>query len=432
MGFRFSRRIKIAKGLSLNFSKSGLGLSLGGRGGRITLGSKGAFAGFSIPGTGLSYRKRIGNSSSLTQNSYNSTHETEKNYTVLVVIDENTGAETITIFDFNNEEIGSPTIRRKLLRLEKVKQHIETLRKDALKNILDKDAEFIGVAKHIPVILLEKDFSQSLSEIKTTTFSRRSFGKLNPSKITIMEVLQAEAEIKIKTWKFWSLKRLRKEYIQENFDNRFNIEMENYQVELKQFESQQDLLEQEHYKKEQNRILEETGFIQKSISGDPDYIDKQIEELFSDIKLPLEFTVEWKIEVPKIYLNIDLPEIEDFPTKKPSILSSGKLSVKEKTQKEQREDYARCVIGLAFFFSAAVMNISPAIKIVSASGYTQRLNRKTGKITDQYLYKIDVTRDILSSIDFNHADPVQSVLLFAHKINLTKSYELKEIENFEL
>lgn len=56
MGFRFQRRIRIAPGVRLNLSRSGISTSVGGRG--FTLNSRGT-ATIGIPGTGLSYRANL-------------------------------------------------------------------------------------------------------------------------------------------------------------------------------------------------------------------------------------------------------------------------------------------------------------------------------------------------------------------------------------
>ncbi|RMH27336.1 MAG: DUF4236 domain-containing protein [Planctomycetota bacterium] len=55
MGFRFFRRVKIAPGLSLNFSKSGVSPSIGVRGARVTFCRSGVRRTVGIPGTGLYY-----------------------------------------------------------------------------------------------------------------------------------------------------------------------------------------------------------------------------------------------------------------------------------------------------------------------------------------------------------------------------------------
>ena len=55
MGLRLFRRIKIAPGISINLSKSGLSASAGVRGARVTLGPRGVRRTVGIPGTGVSY-----------------------------------------------------------------------------------------------------------------------------------------------------------------------------------------------------------------------------------------------------------------------------------------------------------------------------------------------------------------------------------------
>ena len=59
MGFRFSRRIRIAPGIRLNLSKSGVSTSIGGRGAWFTFGRR-SRATISLPGTGLCYSQTLG------------------------------------------------------------------------------------------------------------------------------------------------------------------------------------------------------------------------------------------------------------------------------------------------------------------------------------------------------------------------------------
>ena len=60
MGWRFRKTIKLAPGIKLNVGKKGItSATLGKRGASINIGSKGAYTNIGIPGTGLSYRKKI-------------------------------------------------------------------------------------------------------------------------------------------------------------------------------------------------------------------------------------------------------------------------------------------------------------------------------------------------------------------------------------
>ena len=59
MGFRFQRSIRLAPGLRLNLSKSGLSATLGRPGTTVNLGRRGVEGSVGLPGTGLSYRSRV-------------------------------------------------------------------------------------------------------------------------------------------------------------------------------------------------------------------------------------------------------------------------------------------------------------------------------------------------------------------------------------
>ena len=61
MDFRFQKRIRIFKGLTLNLSKNGTSGTVGGPGASVNLKNGKATGTVGIPGTGLSYRERLGN-----------------------------------------------------------------------------------------------------------------------------------------------------------------------------------------------------------------------------------------------------------------------------------------------------------------------------------------------------------------------------------
>ena len=60
MGLRYQKRIQLGKFLRLNISKSGVGASVGIPGLRFSTGPRGTQFTFGLPGTGLSYTKRVG------------------------------------------------------------------------------------------------------------------------------------------------------------------------------------------------------------------------------------------------------------------------------------------------------------------------------------------------------------------------------------
>ena len=57
MGLLFRKQLRLSKWLSLNLSKSGVGLSLGPPGAKLSVNPKRARVQLGIPGTGIGYRK---------------------------------------------------------------------------------------------------------------------------------------------------------------------------------------------------------------------------------------------------------------------------------------------------------------------------------------------------------------------------------------
>lgn len=58
MGLRFQRRIRVLPGVHLNLSRSGVGMSIGGRGAHIGITARGQrYTSIGLPGTGISWRE---------------------------------------------------------------------------------------------------------------------------------------------------------------------------------------------------------------------------------------------------------------------------------------------------------------------------------------------------------------------------------------
>jgi len=64
MGFSFRKRIKLAPGITVNLSRSGVSTTIGPKGAKLTVGGKrGPRATVGVPGTGVSYSSALGKAS---------------------------------------------------------------------------------------------------------------------------------------------------------------------------------------------------------------------------------------------------------------------------------------------------------------------------------------------------------------------------------
>ena len=126
-------------------------------------------------------------------------------------------------------------------------------------------------------------------------------------------------------------------------------------------------------------------------------------------------------------VDLDLPEIEDLPKTQSVQLASGKLKEKDKTQKQLKEEYVFCVLGLVVFVAANMFNISPRIESVVISGFTQRRN-KAGAISDDYVVSVRFTRSEFKNAEYAEVEPMGTIEKFENRLNVTSTFIMKAIE----
>ena len=61
------------------------------------------------------------------------------------------------------------------------------------------------------------------------------------------------------------------------------------------------------------------------------------------------------------------------------------------------------------------------------TGFTQRKEQNSAVATDQYVFLTKFTRDTFSKIDFDRLSPIQIMDFFPHYFNMTKGYDMKQI-----
>lgn len=86
MGFRFQKRIRLFKGLTLNLSKTGTSLTISGREASINLKDGKATGNFGIPGTGLSYRGKLTDSVSASETETSIESKSSSGLVIIIVI----------------------------------------------------------------------------------------------------------------------------------------------------------------------------------------------------------------------------------------------------------------------------------------------------------------------------------------------------------
>jgi len=328
------------------------------------------------------------------------------------------------ILDLGDNQITDESLVRKIKRSDEYKNAVRDLSIKLKEETDEQTSEVVNLFRAAPEIQSESSWAIALSELKPEIYDAKSFGESHPTEDDIRTALSFEATRKIRSWKFWQLKRLRREYVDANTKAR-HIERVKEWSKKKEMHDETEQSTKSKKDREFRLAYEQTkAQIQAAINGDHAYIREALDDLFEGMNMPFDFSIDYEMRGNEVLIDLDLPEIEDMPLKKASILATGKVKVVEKPQKELRSEYARCVTGLGVYVAAGVFNISPKIVNVLISAYTQRPNKATGNTMDEYVYSVRYERDEFADMNFPQIDPVVAITKYEHCLKLSKSFEL--------
>jgi len=447
MAFRFRKRISIVPGLRLNVGKRGVSVSAGVRGASATLGKSGLYGNIGATGTGLSYRARLDNKSGhkkqdvekrrLDREHQRAQKESEKSERLANIKLRLQDNGMVIIED----AFGSPLSRSdtRMLWEQQGKTIFEWLMQEAEK--MNGDVELLTN------IYLNTPNPDSEPEYQVSQFKKPSPVKPEPPK----------GEQKPELYQLQPLgifKRMLKKNIAEHEAENKKL-LEKHEKALRKWEMRKNELAEQHEhrlekwredtrqweeKKREHDAIEKERKDEFSIRirNDVEVMNECLEEAISRLSWPRETLISYQIadNGEQVWLDVDLPEIEDLPQQVASMAASGrKLNIKNKSQKQLREEYATHVHGIAFRLAGAVFSTLPASQEAIISGYSQRLEKSTGIIKDDYLFSVRVGRERYKQIDFDaldKVDPVEAIGVFEIKRKMTATGIFKAIEPFSM
>lgn len=176
--------------------------------------------------------------------------------------------------------------------------------------------------------------------------------------------------------------------------------------------------------------------IEDAIHHDTAAMERWLESNLQDIAWPRETLVALDIaeEGQHIRLDVDLPEIEDMPSKLAAVPARGlKLVVKDLPATQVRKRYMAHVHGVGFRLIGETFAALPRAQRVTLSGFSQRNDPSTGQVREDYLYSVRVSRDDWARINFDQlpmVDVVESLAQFELCRNMSKTGVFKAVDPF--
>lgn len=392
MALRFRKSIKLAPGIRMNLSGGGLSWSLGPRGASIGIGKRGTFLNSGIPGTGLYSRQSLTGGSSAPRQQASAT--TSVSMTVSVEDD-----GTITFKDSN----GNPVSEALIEAAKKQKG-------DVIKATIQKTCDDINTQV------------EALGELHLHTPPPNNPPTYQPQSFDVPRPIQPAPKAPGLFAKFFKSKVAKIEADNAQAQASFEAELQNWEASKAQFETA-----------ERNK----QGLVSSAVAGDPDAMESFFGEVLMDIVWPRETIVSFEVRDGgrRLAFDVDLPEIEDMPTKTASVPQRGfKLSVKEMGPTNIQKQYAKHIHSIGFRLLGEAFGMLPTVQEVTLSGYSQRKSKTTGQEEDEYLFSMVVHRGSWEAINFNSLqsiDVLEALTRFELRREMSKTGLFKAIQAFQ-
>lgn len=369
MALRFRRSIKLAPGVRMNLSGSGISWTLGSRGASIGVGKRGTYLNSGISGTGIYGRDRI----SASGGSRNESHQQPN----IVKMELKVGISDSGDIYFQ-DSYGNP-----------VSEHIATTAKkqkgDVIKKLIQEKCDEINEQ----VEALGRLHWHTPNANKPPSYEIPKFPEQSPVQPTPERI----------GWlaKLFSGIRRKIELRNQQREVEYSKTLQDWDVRKVMYERR----EQAHWK-----------LVNEDIYHDINAMSQFLEMQLNEIVWPRETQVSFDISQDggTIMVDVDLPEYEDMPTKLASVPQRGyRLSVKELGDKKVRQLYVDHIHAIGFRLIGEIFAALPTARTVVFSGYSQRPNSATGQIQDDYLYSVRTERSEWLKINFGGLETINVV-----------------------
>ena len=400
MALRFRKSIRLAPGIRINMGLRGASLGLGPRGASVSIGKRGVYSNLGLPGTGLSTRTKLAGGTQIRRSSPQPAFFQESqtiDAAVRVGINDD-GTMVIT------DPEGNP-LPDDWIDIAK-RQH-----PDAIRNLFhNKCNEINGQIEAIGNLHYDTP-NASIPPI----FCNIDYSEPRP-----------EAPVKREPSFFEKLFKSKRERI----DSENRIAMRQHESLITSWNEAVSTHEAEQQQKREK--------IEKLIYVDLDAMESHLEETLQDIAWPRETIISAELlnDGKIVFLDVDLPEIEDMPDRTAAVPQRGmKLTVKSMSPTAVQKLYMRHLHSIGFRLIGETFAALPQSTQVVLSGYSQRRDKITGNLSDEYLYSVRVNRHDWQAINFSPKglealDIVEALAAFDLRRAMSKTGIFKPIEPF--
>lgn len=438
---RFRKRISLGKGAHINLSGSGVSFTGGVKGLSLNTGSKGTFLNTSIPGTGLYDRKKIGGggtgkhhsgrrASAGTASAGMAGQEMPQDVGSMQVNFVLHDDGNVTLHDPSGHEITNPGLIRQIKASPEYSMELARMRQERMQAYDEQMDRIIHIQSLTPKVYSTEAWAARIRAMQPETYDYQEYDRPKPRMGDVMRDLTAEAIDTIAVRSKRKKEKLIERYVSDTRAYEYYDRLKAWEKGRDAFLTRQRQAAAQFEAESKKKLERKQLLYMQLVQGNEAYVDKAIDGWLAGVSFAFDFSLEYEHAGSAICIDLDLPEIEDLPDTKVQRMANGTVKEKAKSQREKKEDYSRCVYGLAIYFAGNFFNKALGAQEILVSGYTQRRDR-SGDMTDDYIYSILFDRKTFETLDYEE-DPRENCMRFRNRALQKKDLSFKRIEPYSV
>lgn len=395
MGLRFRRSIKIAPGLRLNLSPSGLSASIGPRGASVSIGQRGTYLNTGLPGTGLSYRQRLtrGQERSESRSAYRTLRDTR---------DAQRAEE---------RQQAAATHAEHEMRLAALRELLVSRNRDEYRweQVWASRGSFLPTSAPVLAEQNIEELSRSAASaaVPIARWVIPILGLAVSAAIWGGNVTRGLAGLGVVLTCGWVITAMKaRRTIAESHSQVLQAELIRDREALERSHASELRELEQEWAAEEGRL---TRIRNAPINGDLEIMSGVLEAELENEPVPVPLIVELELNsIHDVKLEFMLPDLDEVPEARTTLTKTGKLSTRNMSQRDRVALYNDLCTGLALRLVNETLRVLSTVDVVEVFGIASGIDPATGHQSDFVSLHLQVSRSQLTSLNFDAVDPSSS------------------------
>ncbi|MBR3286497.1 MAG: hypothetical protein IKI72_01585 [Bacteroidales bacterium] len=224
-----------------------------------------------------------------------------------------------------------------------------------------------------------RSLENTLDKLVLKKYTNKPFAVHQPSEVKIRAELEYEAR-QLFFRIFGENKKQIDEYVENHLQEALNRRIKTWQ-ELSDYH---DAIQSQNAEKQNlmyyKEYIEKKEKIENMLNGPSRFVDAEVRKKMNEIQLPFDIELDYTYSRQSQLLDIEveIPSQILARFQKASLLSTGKVSIKNKTAKEREDDFKLCIYGLPFYLASKFFDVSANIEKIAITIW--EMGKKSGYI----------------------------------------------------